>query len=68
MYRVMLLIVKDERIHIYKIEDLLVFEVKEISERGGAWHGKWQGAVRPNLKWNTNLIKELDVDVGKNNP
>ena len=41
----------------YNTDDILVFDVQEdSSERRGAWFGKWIGAVRPNLKWETEFL------------
>jgi len=50
-YSVRLFLVKDSTRVIYKFSnDILSFEVRE-SVRTGKWHGKWQGLIRPNLKW-----------------
>lgn len=50
IYTVNLMIVKDTASIVFKIDDLLIFEVID-SVRNGAWFGKWPGAVRPNLKF-----------------
>ena len=56
-HRVHLYVVKEQTEVIYNTEDILVFDVREdISERRGAWFGKWIGAVRPNLKWETEFL------------
>jgi len=52
-YRVELLVVKDQGVIIYAQDDALVFDVRDAVEMRGAWHGKWAGVVRPNLKWDT---------------
>ena len=54
LYSVTLLIVKDQAHVIYAQENVLVFELIDNTNR--VWHGKWPGAVRPNLKWNTELV------------
>lgn len=59
MHRVELLVVRDEGVLIYRHEDLLIFDVRDCVEMRGGWHGRWAGAVRPSLKWSTELI---DVD------
>lgn len=56
IYRVELLIVKDDTIIIYHQDDILVFEVQDTLDMRGAWYGKWSGAVRPIFKWRTELI------------
>lgn len=56
-HRVHLYVVKDQTQVIYDIDDILVFDVEEASERSG-WYGKWIGAVRPNLDWQTELLSE----------
>ncbi len=57
-HRVQLCVVKDEHEIIFNIEDVLVFDVQDTPERRGAWFGKWIGAVRPNLKWETEFLGE----------
>ncbi len=55
-YRVELLVIEDLSIRIFRMEDILCFEVQEARERSGAWYGKWIGAVRPDLEWRTELL------------
>lgn len=60
IHRVALFVVKDKSVHIFRQEDVMVFEVRDSMEvRGGGWYGKWTGVVRPKLTWTT---KFLDVD------
>jgi lipopolysaccharide transport system ATP-binding protein len=54
LHRVLLFIVKDQSVVIYSHSDILTFDVKDA--RSGPWYGKWEGAVRPNLEWNTDLL------------
>jgi lipopolysaccharide transport system ATP-binding protein len=56
-YRVLLLVVKNEKFHVYRHEDGVIFDVHESSDRPGAWHGKLPGVVRPNLRWTTELLE-----------
>lgn len=56
-HRVHLYVVKDESVVIYDLDDIVVFDVEEGHERRGEWYGKWIGAVRPNLEWQTDLIE-----------
>lgn len=55
-HRVHLYVVRDQSQVIYNIEDILVFDVQDVAERRGTWFGKWIGAVRPNLKWETDFL------------
>ena len=56
-HRVHLYVIKEQTEVVYQTDDILVFDVQEdSSERRGAWFGKWIGAVRPNLKWETEFL------------
>jgi lipopolysaccharide transport system ATP-binding protein len=57
-HRVHLYVIKDQTRVIYDLDDILVFDVEEASGRAGGWYGKWIGAVRPNLDWQTELLPE----------
>jgi lipopolysaccharide transport system ATP-binding protein len=61
MHRVQVLFVKDESLVIYKEDDLLVFDVRDSVDTRGGYHGHWAGAVRPNLKWVTECLSEMEV-------
>ena len=50
IYTVTLYFVKDFATVIFKIDDILMFEVTD-EPRNGAWFGKWVGAVRPKLNF-----------------
>ena len=52
VYRVRLLIVKDTSVALIDLDNVAIFEVRDV-EREGAWYGKWIGAVRPTFKWET---------------
>ncbi len=58
-YRVMLLVVKNQGFVIYQCEEILSFTIIDDPTRRNAWFGKWQGAIRPNLTWTTELIEPL---------
>ena len=62
MYRVRLFFGKDAHYVVYKHEDILRFEVHDVPERRGASFGKIEGAVRPLLRWITELEKS-DAEV-----
>ncbi|MEW6334495.1 MAG: ABC transporter ATP-binding protein, partial [Thermodesulfobacteriota bacterium] len=53
-YTITLLVVKDAGHILFSMENAAVFEV--IDNTGRAWHGKWPGVVRPNLKWETEIL------------
>lgn len=55
IYRVRLLIVKDQSVALVDLENVATFEVHDV-EREGAWYGKWIGAVRPKFNWETSAI------------
>jgi lipopolysaccharide transport system ATP-binding protein len=56
MHSVQLLIIKNAGQILFKMEDALVFEVRDHPRHG--WLGKWPGAVRPNLEWTTELVND----------
>lgn len=62
-HRVHLYFIKDQTQVAFDIDDILVFDVEEASERSG-WYGKWIGAVRPNLEWQTEMIEEPVASTG----
>jgi lipopolysaccharide transport system ATP-binding protein len=61
MHRILLLVVRDQAEEIYSHEDVLVFNVQDSPERRSDWHGKWVGAVRPDLRWETELLEGSDA-------
>jgi lipopolysaccharide transport system ATP-binding protein len=56
-YRIELLVVQDENTIIYRHDEVLVFEVRDSVELRGEWYGRWPGVVRPQLAWETELVK-----------
>jgi len=60
VHRVLLLVVEDQGIVIFSMSDALVFNVLDSVERRGDWHGKWEGAVRPDLEWKTEYLGLAD--------
>jgi lipopolysaccharide transport system ATP-binding protein len=56
VHRILLLVVKDQGIVVFSVNDALVFNVLDAIERRGDWHGKWEGAVRPDLEWATEYL------------
>lgn len=60
VHRVLLLVVEDQGIVIFSMSDALIFNVLDSVERRGNWHGKWEGAVRPDLEWTTEYLGLTD--------
>jgi lipopolysaccharide transport system ATP-binding protein len=58
LHRVWLLVVKNQSEVIFSLENAAVFKVLDSVERRGGWYGKWTGAVRPHLKWDTEYLSE----------
>jgi lipopolysaccharide transport system ATP-binding protein len=59
-YYVNLIIVKDASVGILFQNNVVAFEVVE-GEVVGNWYGRWPGAVRPNLKWETEVMESSDT-------
>jgi len=55
-YRVRLILVKNDKFHVCRYDDALMFDVMDIARAVGTWYGKHHGVVRPDLKWTTELI------------
>ncbi len=60
LHRLYLLIVQDAKTVLCKADDILAFHVADSPELRGGWHGKWVGAVRPNLDWEIEEVKRQD--------
>ena len=56
LHQVWLLVVKNQNEVIFSLENAIAFNVLDSVERRGGWYGKWTGAVRPNLKWDTEYL------------
>jgi lipopolysaccharide transport system ATP-binding protein len=57
VHRVTLVVSKNEDVLLHKEDDILVFEVADSTEKRGGWYGSWDGAVRPILAWDTQLVR-----------
>lgn len=55
-YRVELMVVHDDANIVLRLDDVLVFEVADSAELRGGWYGRWEGVVRPMLRWTTELV------------
>jgi lipopolysaccharide transport system ATP-binding protein len=56
-HRLNLLVVKDRSNVIYNHAEVLSFDVRENMEARKDWYGRWPGAVRPDLRWRTELVE-----------
>ncbi len=56
-YRAELYVVQDQSKVLFRCADILVFDVAEAAEMRTFWYGKWIGAVRPTLQWQTELLQ-----------
>jgi lipopolysaccharide transport system ATP-binding protein len=52
VYRVSFCLCKGHEL-VYCHDDVLVFDVRDTTEGRDAWYGKWVGAIRPVLEWQT---------------
>jgi lipopolysaccharide transport system ATP-binding protein len=59
-YRIAIMIVKDRFHGIYKLDDVLVFDVQD-AERECDYYGKWEGMVRPKLAWTSEYIRHSEI-------
>ncbi len=41
---------------VYRHEDALVFDVRDTTDSREGWYGRWAGAVRPILEWETETL------------
>lgn len=55
--RVRLYVVRDQSVVLSTHEDILSFDVREDPGSRSNWYGKWPGAVRPDLRWRTELVE-----------
>ena len=60
VHRIELLVVEDLRRVIHRMEDVLVFDVRESEERPDGWYERRVGAVRPRLAWETQQLIAVD--------
>jgi len=59
IYRIRLLFLDDDAIHLYDNEEAMIFTVHDINDRGIKWYGRWQGILRPKLQWTTDYVEHL---------
>ncbi len=59
MHRVSLMVVENSTSVVFETDDLLMFDVRDDPMGRDGWFGRWEGAVRPQLAWET---EQLDDD------
>jgi lipopolysaccharide transport system ATP-binding protein len=57
IYKIRLMIVQDSSVSILNIDDILTFEIQDISRKVN-WFGKWMGSVRPQFDWEIKLYDD----------
>lgn len=69
-HSVKLFVVRDQGVVLHIEDDILGFDVLDDPSMRGDWHGKWPGAVRPRLKWKTELLERSDpsLSLGESQP
>lgn len=55
-YWIELLVVHDDTRVVFQDDEAIVFTVEDTLAGRGSWHGRWAGAVRPRLAWETELL------------
>ncbi|MGY1664587.1 ABC transporter ATP-binding protein [Geodermatophilus sp. SYSU D00696] len=53
MHSIQLMVVENGSYVIFEVDDLLVFDVRDDAAGREGWFGRWEGAVRPQLAWET---------------
>jgi lipopolysaccharide transport system ATP-binding protein len=61
VHRIELMVVENSSHVIFQMDDLLVFDVRDDGSSRDGWFGRWEGAVRPQLMWDTERILESDA-------
>jgi lipopolysaccharide transport system ATP-binding protein len=60
-HELQLYMVKDASVLVERFDSLLRFYVADDAARRRGWYGKWLGAVRPNLEWETARLDPLEA-------
>ena len=57
-YQVDVLFLQNDENLVFRHDEALVFDVHDVAERENAWYGRWPGAVRTRVGWQTTLLQE----------
>jgi lipopolysaccharide transport system ATP-binding protein len=60
MHRIELMVIEGGHYLLHQIDDLVVFDVRDVAASRDGWFGTWEGAVRPQLAWQTEQLLEGD--------
>jgi lipopolysaccharide transport system ATP-binding protein len=60
-HRVEVYLIDGEEV-VYALEDVLAFDVHDSPDLRGSWFGKWIGAVRPALEWQSERIESAETE------
>ncbi|MDQ3849119.1 MAG: ABC transporter ATP-binding protein [Actinomycetota bacterium] len=63
LHRIELMVVEDSAHLVHHMEDVLMFEVRDVGDTREGWYGEWEGAVRPRLGWETHYEGPVTADV-----
>ncbi len=55
-YYVELIILRDQTEVIFRVENLLAWEIRDSPDLRAGWYGEWPGVVRPILRWHIERI------------
>jgi lipopolysaccharide transport system ATP-binding protein len=59
VHRIELMVVEDAAHVIHRMQDVLMFEVRELGDTREGWYGEWEGAVRPRFEWETEHLEAV---------
>jgi homopolymeric O-antigen transport system ATP-binding protein len=59
VHRIELMVIEDSARSLHHMEDVLMFEVRDLGETREGWYGEWEGAVRPQLEWETEHLEPI---------
>ena len=60
-YLVEVKFVKNASVLVYRVPSVLIFKVEDEIRGEGEWFGKFSGAVRPRLRWETEHLSEVGI-------
>jgi lipopolysaccharide transport system ATP-binding protein len=58
VYRLTVMFVKDSTVILHSEDSVLSFEIHDSLQGRDDWYGKWQGVIRPSLRWTTEHVEE----------
>jgi lipopolysaccharide transport system ATP-binding protein len=64
VHRIELMVIEDGAHLGHHMEDVLMFDVRDVGEERQGWYGEWEGAVRPKVAWETEQLDSVGAAVG----